>query len=60
MWYNDINKNRVFRNVSLEYDKTSKRIAELCTWDSNYSARESRGVAGLQKVGGQGPNRTCM
>ena len=44
LWYNDINRNRAFHKVSVGYHKTGKRIAGLCTWDSNHSTSESVGV----------------
>ena len=41
MWFNEINRNKAFHNVSVRYHKTVKRIAGLCTWDSNHLAYES-------------------
>ena len=41
LWYNDINRNIAFNNVSVEYHKPVKRIAGLCTSNSNLLARES-------------------
>ena len=40
----DINRNRAFHNVSVGYHKAVKRIAGLCTWDSNHLTCESVGV----------------
>ena len=37
-------RNKAFRNVSVGYHTAVKRIAELCTWDSNHLACESVGV----------------
>ena len=42
--YNEKNRNRAFNNVSVGYHKAVKRIAGLCTWDSNHSACEIVGV----------------
>ena len=44
LWYNEKNRNRAFNNVSVGYHKAVKRIAGLCTWDSNHSACEIVGV----------------
>ena len=39
--YIDINRNRAFHNIQVGYHKAAKRIAELCTWDSNYLTCEN-------------------
>ena len=44
LWFNNININREFHNVSVGYHKAVKRIAGLRTWDSNHLACASAGV----------------
>ena len=42
--YNDINRNKEFHDISVGYNKAAKRIAGLCTLDSNHLACESLAV----------------
>ena len=45
MWYNDIvNRNIAFHIVPVGYHRAVKRIAGLCTLNSNHLARQSVGV----------------